>query len=124
MIVGAAMLLGWSVWGVYGIPTPRLESLANYPNPFDSRLTATSIVYSLPTDAAVTVRLYDLLGRPVREWNFHAGENGARNGENRLSWDGTDESGAKVSAGGYVCQVLVEQESGLIQGIRKIAVIH
>ncbi len=121
---GALMILGWGLWGAYGLPTARLESLVNAPNPFDSRQTSTVIFYRLQDDADVTVRLYDLLGGRVREWNFNAGADGAHQGENRLAWDGTDEGGQKVAAGGYLCQVLVKEEAGVVQGIRKIGVVR
>ncbi len=118
------MLLGWGVWGAYGIPTTRLESLVNYPNPFDSRQGNTTIAYELEQNASVTIRLYDLLGSPVRVWNLDAGQIGAQQGLNQVPWDGADERGEKVPAGGYVCQVMVDEERGLVQGIRKIAVVH
>jgi hypothetical protein len=123
-LAGVLMLSGWGIWGANALPTARLESLINYPNPFDSRQTATVIAYTLKQDSRVSVRLFSLLGQPVRSWEFSAGQAGARAGENRLAWDGTDESGQKVSAGGYVCQLLVEEQSGLVQGVRKIGVIR
>jgi hypothetical protein len=124
VLAGLVMLLGWGVLGAYGIPTARLESLMNFPNPFDSRHAATTIFYTLDSEARVAIRVYDLSGAPIRTWNFYPGEAGARAGENRIAWDGSDESGQKVAAGGYVCQVLVEQESGVMQGVRKVGVIH
>ncbi|OGR88474.1 MAG: hypothetical protein A3A86_03720 [Elusimicrobia bacterium RIFCSPLOWO2_01_FULL_60_11] len=100
-----------------------LEGLTNYPNPFNSRAEATFIAYTLPTDQPVKVRIYDLFGYRVKEFNFAPGEMGARLGQNRISWDGTDETGQKVAKGGYVCQVTVEGDQP-VRGIRKIGVIH
>jgi hypothetical protein len=122
-MVGALTLLAWGLWGANGLPTARLESLVNYPNPFDARRSPTVIAYRLDSDTRVTVRLFDLMGGSVREWEFSAGQSGARAGENRLSWDGTDEQGRRVAAGGYVCQVLVDESRGVVQGLRKIAVV-
>ena len=124
VMVGAVMLLGWGLWGAHGIPTYRLESLVNYPNPFDSRLSHTTIRYSLEQDAQVTIRLYDVMGNPVREWGFSSGMEGGRQGMNQVAWDGTNGYGEKVSAGGYVCHVMVSEEKGLVQGTRKIGVVH
>ena len=124
ILVGVLMLLGWGLWGAYGIPTARLESLVNYPNPFDSRQSETFISYVLDQDAPVTIRLFDVLGGHVRNWELPAGADGARGGLNRVPWDGTDEGGHKVPAGGYVCQVMVTEDDGLVQGIRKIGLIR
>ena len=100
-----------------------LEGLTNYPNPFNSRAETTSIAYQLPSDLPVRVRIYDLFGYQVKEFDFAPGEMGARLGNNTIIWDGTDESGQKVAKGGYVCQVMVEGERP-VRGIRKIGVIH
>ena len=48
---------------------------------------------------------------------------GARGGQNRVPWDGTDETGQKVAKGGYVCQVTVEGGQP-VRGVRKIGVLH
>ena len=100
-----------------------LEGLTNYPNPFNSRSEATFIAYGLPTDLPVKVRIYDLFGHRVKEFNFAPGEMGARLGQNRIAWDGTDETGQKVAKGGYVCQVTVEGDQP-VRGVRKIGVTH
>lgn len=124
VLAGMMMLLGWGVLGAYGIPSTRLEGIVNYPNPFDSRLSSTTIAYKLPADAYVNVRLYDYSGAPVRSWQFSAGTPGGTSGDNRLLWDGSDESGRKVAAGGYLCQILVEERDGVMQGVRKVGVVR
>ncbi len=100
-----------------------IEGLTNYPNPFNSRAETTSIAYQLPTDLPVKIKIYDLFGFQVREFNFMPGDMGARSGNNTISWDGTDESGQKVAKGGYVCLVQV-QGGQPARGVRKIGVIH
>lgn len=122
--VGLVILLGWGILGVHGLPTSRLEGLVNFPNPFDSRLTKTTIAYQLRSEARVSIHLFDLTGGRVREWTFFPGEAGARAGDNRVEWDGTNASGDKVAAGGYMCQVLVEEENGVVQGVRKVGVVR
>ncbi len=104
--------------------TPKsIENLVNYPNPFDSRREETFIAYSIPQDLPVRVRIFDLFGYQVKEFNFMPGEEGARAGDNRVRWDGTDGTGEKVSKGGYVCQVIVEGDQPA-RGVRKIGVVH
>lgn len=104
--------------------TPRLiDKLVNYPNPFDSRKEETTISYQIPRDASVRIKIVDLFGYPVKEFNFSQGEMGARSGENNVRWDGTDETGQKVAKGGYICQVILEGDQ-VATGVRKIGVIH
>jgi len=124
IIVGVLILMGWGLAGAYGIPSARLDSLTNYPNPFDSRKASTFIAYELESDADVFVRVYDLFGISVKKWQMLSGQEGARSGTNRLRWDGRNDRGNFVSAGGYICQVIVESGSSRVQGIRKIGVIH
>lgn len=100
-----------------------MEQLVNYPNPFDSRKEETFISYRLAQDFPVRVKIYDLFGYPVKEFNFSAGEMGAKAGVNQIKWDGSDGTGEKVSKGGYICQVIVDGELP-VKGIRKIGVIH
>ena len=103
---------------------PKLiDHLVNYPNPFDSRREETIIRYELPQDLAVRVRIYDLFGYQVKDFHFSPGERGGRAGENEVRWDGTDQTGEKVTKGGYICQVTVEGDLAA-RGIRKIGVIH
>ncbi len=61
--------------------------------------------YTLSKDLPVRVTLYDLFGFRVRRWDFSAGQTGGRAGQNSFSWDGTNESGQKVSKGGYLAQI-------------------
>lgn len=110
------------------LPVEVISSLSNHPNPFDSRKTGlegqTMIVYGLAQDARVTATIFDLLGHRVRAWDFRPGENGARAGDNRIPWDGTNEMGQKVAKGGYIAQIQVETPQTNVTAIRKIGVIH
>lgn len=110
------------------LPVSLISDIYNAPNPFDSRKPGlegmTQISYTLSSDGPVSINLYDLLGRKVREWTFNSGQPGARTGTNQLLWDGTDESGRKVSKGGYLAQIEVETPRGFASGLLKIGVIH
>jgi hypothetical protein len=103
----------------------------NYPNPVDTRKGGqegrTTISYILASDAEVEITVYDLLGYRVMHWNFQAGEEGGRQGANRVppnGWDGTNEAGQKVSKGGYLAQIKVSGAAGSSTVIRKIGIIH
>ena len=96
------------------------KALINYPNPFDSRLESTTILFNLESDAAVSARIYDLFGNIVRDYNFGMISRGA----NRLVWDGTNEAGDKVAKGGYICVMQINGEQVKVVASRKIGVIH
>ena len=74
----------------------------SYPNPFNP---AVVIPLELATDAArVSLRVYDVLGRRVRQvWQGPLGV-----GSHRFTWDGRDETGKAVAAGVYIYQVEVD----------------
>ena len=74
----------------------------SYPNPFNP---AVVLPLDLATDAAgVSLTVYDVLGRRVRQlWDGALGA-----GSHRFVWDGRDEEGRDVAAGVYVYQVEVD----------------
>ena len=74
----------------------------SYPNPFNPTVV---IPLDLATDAAeVSLRVYDVLGRRVRQvWQGPLGA-----GSHRFVWDGRDEEGKDVAAGVYLYQVKVD----------------
>ena len=69
--------------------------LSNYPNPFNP---STEVIYTLPANAAVTLKVYNIIGREVN--TLVEGVKPA--GEHRIVWDGTDDSGVKVASGIYL----------------------
>ena len=110
------------------LPAQVISDVTNYPNPFDSRKSGiegeTIISYSLANDSHVSIGIYDLLGQLVRRWDFRAGADGGRAGNARVMWDGTNETGRKVSKGGYIAEIQVEAPQTTATVIRKIGVIH
>jgi hypothetical protein len=66
----------------------------NYPNPFNS---STIIHYQTPEESNVTLRVYDILGRKVKELacGIH------KRGHYRLIWDGKNNQGKEVASGIY-----------------------
>ncbi|MBI4395978.1 MAG: hypothetical protein HY548_02710, partial [Elusimicrobia bacterium] len=121
---------GWSAWSPVsgaaftGLPDETISEVYNYPNPADTRISPTYITYLLNEDANVTVTLYDLLGYKVKQWEFPAGTQGGRTGPNSYPWDGTNDDGTKVSAGGYILRIEVRGSKGTTTVIRKIGIIH
>ena len=108
-LLGGVQVLKSSV----GVPTTAVLTPAvarpaqyrlgdSYPNPFNPTVV---IPLDLATDAAgVSLRVYDVLGRRVRQvWQGPLGA-----GRHRFTWDGRDEAGKDVAAGVYVYQVEVD----------------
>jgi hypothetical protein len=110
------------------LPQPLITDLTNAPNPFDSRKGGlegqTQISYQLMKDSEVSLEIYDLFGRKVREWTFQPGTTGGRTGQNQVMWDGTDRDGRKVSKGGYLAEIVIETPEATVTAVRKIGVIH
>lgn len=66
----------------------------NYPNPARSRA---NIEYALPEATNVTLKIYDMTGRPIR--TLITGTQKA--GQHKVSWDGRDDKGNETSNGIY-----------------------
>jgi hypothetical protein len=94
--------------GAYGVacaspvavadPDPALigpSRIWNYPNPFNP---STTIVYELSNPGRVTLKIYDVSGRAVRNL---IDESPTDSGQHRVRWDGTDGSGRRVESGVY-----------------------
>jgi hypothetical protein len=77
-----------------------LQILANSPNPFRAE-DGTLLRFVMPQRGRVTLRLYDVAGRLVRE--LVHGEFAA--GLRSQHWDGRDAGGRRVAAGVYFVQV-------------------
>jgi len=73
--------------------------LAAGPNPVFG---ATLLTFSLPQEAAVTLRVFDPAGRAVRALLDHAVQGPGRQ---VVTWDGTDAQGRPVASGAYLCRL-------------------
>jgi hypothetical protein len=67
----------------------------NYPNPFNPN---TQIQYALPTDANVSIAIYDLVGRKIRTLVNEQ----VKAGYHSTLWNATNDMGSPVSAGVYI----------------------
>ncbi|MDP7127602.1 MAG: T9SS type A sorting domain-containing protein [Candidatus Marinimicrobia bacterium] len=70
----------------------------NYPNPFNP---ITFLSYDLPSQAQVTLTVYDLIGREVTQLVNTTQEVGYKS----VQWNATDSFGKPVSAGVYLYQI-------------------
>jgi len=78
---------------------PKVFALhANYPNPFNPY---TTIVFDIPKETNITLTIYDVMGRVVKELineNIQAGTH-------RVLWNGTNDNGQPIPSGMYFCQL-------------------
>ncbi len=74
----------------------------NYPNPFNP---STQIQYALPTDATVSITIYDLMGREVRSLVNKQ----VNAGYHSTLWNATNAMGAPVSAGVYIYTITANE---------------
>jgi hypothetical protein len=75
-----------------------------FPNPF---INTTAIPFSIPEDGMVKAGIYNAQGQFIKTilWaeQYH--------GRNMLSWDGTNEAGARVASGMYICKLAYNEKS-------------
>ncbi len=82
------------------LPT-KFALAQNYPNPFNP---STTIGFALPTSSYVNLTIYNIEGKKVKtlvEQNLSAGEH-------TIEWDGTNNSGSKISTGIYIYRISTE----------------
>jgi hypothetical protein len=83
-------------------PLPRTAALyPPYPNPFNPE---TTLSFYLPLEGEVELRIYDLLGRPVRTLV----ETRMVQGYHTLSWDGRDGMERPAAAGLYLAELRID----------------
>ena len=115
-IVGYSASGGASIYRFSGsrLPeTPRTSSLRqNYPNPFAA---VTRIDYELKKAETVSLRIYDVAGRPVRVL-LHAKRPAGKFWE---TWDGIDAAGNRVTSGVYLYRL----EAGTFAETRKMILL-
>jgi flagellar hook assembly protein FlgD len=71
----------------------------NYPNPLTSR---TTLSFSLVNDGVISLAIYDLNGKIVRDLvTKHI-----KSGTSGVEWDGADNQGKRVSPGIYTCRLI------------------
>jgi hypothetical protein len=86
--------------------TPQVLALhPGAPNPFRN---STQIRYDLPSPAPVTLRVYNVAGRLVRELAHSASQPAGRY---ELIWDGRDAGGERVGAGIYFIRLKAGERS-------------
>lgn len=90
------------------VPGEEFTLLPNYPNPFNP---LTNIIYEVPSNGNVSIRIYDSYGRSVKELlnRYHAP------GRYRIPWDGTDAQSLKAASGAYFAVVRYQTKSMILK---------
>jgi hypothetical protein len=91
------------IWNQPGAELPQVTAISsNYPNPFNI---STVVVYRVanlgPQPAEIRIDIYDVVGRKVRTLVNERKEAG----EHRISWDGKDDWGNRLSSGVYFARI-------------------
>lgn len=73
------------------------------PTPFNPQVSETTIRYEAPTDARITLQIFDSAGRMV----LVLLEEREAGGRQSVKWNGRDEDGKRVPVGVYICQLIV-----------------
>jgi hypothetical protein len=95
----------------------RLALAPPAPNPSGGPV---ALAFDLPASAVVTLTVYDVAGRQVRE--LLRGELPA--GHRSLSWDGRDDGGMSVAAGVYYARLAVDAPARSAPAVRKITLLR
>ena len=82
-------------WGHGGVPD-KFALKQNYPNPFNP---TTRIRYQLPKETMVSVRIYDIMGRVVKDL---VPKQRSLAGFYQKTWNATNNNGDQVGAGMYI----------------------
>ena len=91
--------------------------LQNYPNPFNPE---TWIPFDLAEDSQVTITIYDMVGRQIRQLNLgHTLADRYTSVDRAAYWDGTIETGETVASSTYFYQI----QAGDYQATRKMVIL-
>lgn len=95
---------GFAIEKSYGLVQSDFEqSFYNIPNPFNPDNESTQIVYYLPVNSDVELKIFTLIGEEVFTTNIASGSPGAQGGVvNRIYWDGKNGNNLGVLEGVYL----------------------
>ena len=92
---------------VMGGAVQVIGSTYNYPNPFSPMSGgATTIQYTLSSDATIMIIIYDITGHEVKRMKFGGGSAGGRGGTNQASWNGKTLGGEVAGNGIYLYKII------------------
>lgn len=96
-----------------------LTEVVNFPNPFTNDTYFTFQMISPAGEAETTIGIYTVSGRKIQEIHDIA-----RQGFNKIYWDGRDWDGDLIANGVYFYKIIVDNGDRKIEKIEKMAVIR
>ncbi|MBT4483232.1 MAG: T9SS type A sorting domain-containing protein, partial [Candidatus Latescibacteria bacterium] len=81
----------------------EIKIISNYPNPFNPE---TTIEFTLPSESAVDLSIYNITGQKVRTIVSESMIAGIHS----IRWDGTSESGQTLSSGVYIARITMGEK--------------
>jgi len=93
------------------------EAIRIYPNPFTEYM---DISYLLPGDAEVSIDVYDILGKKIR--NLSQGLQSA--GIHTIQWNGRDQNNSVIPTGIYIIRFVYKSREAVIIQERKVVYTH
>ena len=101
----------------------KVNNLSNYPNPFSDN-THFVFEHNHPDEALdVSINIYSTSGSLVRKIRQSFTPSGSRSTE--ITWDGTDDNGAKIPSGLYVYRLDLATSSGIHESAyQKLVIIR
>ncbi len=88
----------------YNVLPPNKLNLSNYPNPFNPE---TTIMFGLPEDSDIEIKIYNLKGQVVKKLvkdHFKAGYHA-------VVWNGKNDSNQKVASGVYLTRITSKEKT-------------
>ncbi|MFZ0389926.1 MAG: T9SS type A sorting domain-containing protein, partial [Calditrichia bacterium] len=98
-----------------------LTEVVNYPNPFSDNTYFTFQLNSPNGPADVTISIYTVTGRKIREI-FEPSK--GQQGFNKIYWNGLDMDGDILANGIYLYKIIVEDGESTAEKIEKLAVVR
>jgi hypothetical protein len=86
------------VWKFSLFKKYKLKFYSNYPNPFKNK---TNIVFQLPKKGKATLKVYNLRGRLVKDFNLPI----LNFGKHKINWNGKNNNDKKIKSGLYILKL-------------------
>ncbi len=96
----------------------QVTNLRNFPNPFNSTTTFAFEHNQPNTNLDVTIAIYDVSGRIVKQIRQQVNTGGTRNCQ--INWAGDTQSGAKLTKGVYIYHVIVVAGSNKTENTQQL----
>jgi len=113
--INEVKIFGYTEPGFSSTEEPRIQKdpagtgkILNFPNPFNPD---TMIKYSLNNNGYVSLRVFDIHGRLVKELV----ESRMSAGEHRIAWKGENQKYQPVSSGIYIANLKIESDRGMVR---------